>query len=112
MFSLGLCLVSSTNAWADKIHDPTMPKYVVKSEPGNTKVEIIETPEGLSPQAASIESIKLQGILKRRGKTVAFISGQMYSVGDKIRGFKIGKINQDHVLLIGSGTQKRLYVYE
>ena len=87
---------------ADKIHDPTRPKFLSSSV----------APTG--PEVAEINAgdIQLQGVLNRKDHKVAIISGQLYNKGDKVNGYLISDIKNDHVLLLSSGTRKRIYVYE
>lgn len=100
----------TTSAIADKIHDPTRPKFVIKDPEAGAD---ISTPiASIAQPTFPTGDVKLQGVLNKKGRTVAIISGKLYAVGDQISGYKINEINQDNVVLIGSGTQKRLYVYE
>ena len=103
-------ILTSPFVLADKIHDPTQPKFVVKEVESSTDSSTPMT--AISQQSFPSGDVRLQGILNKKGRTVAIISGKLYAVGDQISGYKINKINQDNVVLIGSGTQKRLYVYE
>jgi len=109
--SIGL-LLASNNIIADEIHDPTLPKLVIKTEEDGKPVEAVQNIGTLNPQVQAMLDVKLQGILKKRNRMVAYISGQMYAVGDKVSGYEVKQINKDNVLLVASGTQKRLYVYE
>ncbi|NVK26007.1 MAG: hypothetical protein HWE10_13855 [Gammaproteobacteria bacterium] len=105
-----IAAAAALNAHAHKIHDPTEPMFIMKeTAAGQQTIEatpILE--QATMPQA----NLKLQGVMKKKDRTVAIISGQLYALGDQISGYKINEINQDNVVLIGSGTQKRLYVYE
>tara|TARA_Y100000034_G_C6783929_1_gene350584 strand:- start:251 stop:559 length:309 start_codon:yes stop_codon:yes gene_type:complete len=97
-----LVLVAWTGAvYADKIHDPTLPQFNATSA-ANAPVEM----------DISKEEIRLQGVLNRKKHKVAIISGQLYNKGDKVNGYLIADIKNDHVLLLSSGSRKRIYVYE
>lgn len=86
---------------ADKIHDPTLPQFKAT---GASKAP--EESDTLN------EEIRLQGVLNRKKRKVAIISGQLYNKGDKVNGYLIADIKNDHVLLLSSGSRKRIYVYE
>lgn len=91
--------VYASGAWADKIHDPTLPK--VNLTPAENGTEANEKTE-----------LELQGVVNKRGIKMAFISGELVKVGDQVQDFKVSKINNNNVVLLKSGSQKRLYVYE
>lgn len=97
-------LTWSSLALSTNVVDPTKPKnlYIVVDE----QVVLEEVAE------SGQETIRLQGVLNRKGYRVAFIAGELYSKGDEVQGYRIGEIHKDHVVLLSSGTQKRLYVYE
>lgn len=95
---LGL-LFSSSAVLADKIHDPTLPK-----------VNLAPVEQSLATEQQ--DELALQGIVNKRGIQMAFISGELVKVGDSVRDFKVSKINNNNVVLLKSGSQKRLYVYE
>ena len=103
-----VALLFASNVLAHKIHDPTEPKFVLKKTEAGTPI----SPSAMNKQGFPNDEIQLQGILNKKNRTVAIISGKFYAIGDNISGYKINEINQDNVVLIGSGTQKRLYVYE
>ncbi len=88
---------------AVEVVDPTQPRqiYVASDE------EIVD--EDMVDQ---VDLIRLQGVLVRKGKRTAIISGELYGKGDKVEGYLIKEIQKNHVVLVGSGTQKQLYVYE
>lgn len=93
-------------AIADKIHDPTKPKNLNPvMQPVGSAVEVSESNSAMS-------GMLLQGIMYRKDTKIAIISEQIYAKGDKINGFIISQINNDNVVLVSSGTQKRLYIYE
>lgn len=96
-----LTLLFSASLWADKVHDPTLPKI---------KVVVTQASKPIVEELSA--DIKLQGVVNSNGSRLAIISGELYAIGDSIKGFKISKINNDNVVLLGSGSQKRLYVYE
>lgn len=100
-YLLLILILGAGTVQADKIHDPTLPKFNAKSSMG--------TPV-LSDDSA--EDVQVQGILTRKNHKVAIISGQLYNKGDKVKGYLIADIKNDHVLLLGSGSRKRIYVYE
>ena len=89
------------NTYADAIHDPTLPKVAVT--PNNMAAQ--------SEQQATSGSV-LQGIVKKKNSRMAIISGQLTQVGDEVDGYKVSQINNNNVVLIKAGSQKRLYVYE
>ncbi len=95
-----LCIMT-TSVVADKIHDPTMPKFVMNANLASNVSANIQQ-----------ESLLLQGIVNKKDAKMAIISGQLHKVGDVVQGFKIGQINNNNVVLLKSGSQKRLYVYE
>ena len=88
---------------AVEVVDPTQPRhiYVASDE------EVVD--EDMVDQ---VDLIRLQGVMVRKGKRTAIISGELYNRGDKVEGYLVREIHKNHVLLVGSGTQKRLYVYE
>ncbi len=91
----------SFSGFADKIHDPTLPK--VKVDVGNNASQVSqETKQGAV----------LQGIVNKRNSRMAIISGQLTKVGDEVDGYRVSQINKNNVVLIKAGSQKRLYVYE
>lgn len=94
-----VAMFMAPSAYADKIHDPTLPK--VNLEPVEQSAESEQTDE-----------LSLQGVVNKRGIQMAFISGELVKVGDSVREFKVSKINNNNVVLLKSGSQKRLYVYE
>lgn len=98
LMALTLLFCSGT-VLADKIHDPTLPRvnFVIPGEQTNEQ-------DG--------EELQLQGVVNKRGIQMAFISGELVKVGDNIQEYKVSKINNNNVVLLKSGSQKRLYVYE
>lgn len=86
-----------------QILDPTQPKRIFVATDQAASVDDLSEP---------VEAMKLQGLLTRKGSRVAIISGLPYSKGDKINGYRISEIKDDHVVVVGSGIKKRLYVYE
>ena len=95
-----LLALGSISVSADKIHDPTLPKINLNVADNNTV------------QAMSNEALSLQGIVNKKGAKMAILSGQLHRVGDVVNGFKISQINNNNIVLLKSGSQKRLYVYE
>ena len=95
-----LFLFSAIDAKADAIHDPTLPKLSVMPNSGSNST------------AQNGASAVLQGIVKKRNSRMAIISGQLTQVGDEVDGYKVSQINNNNVVLIKAGSQKRLYVYE
>jgi hypothetical protein len=95
-----LLLFVAINVNADAIHDPTLPKLsVVPSNNANSS----------APKSAGAV---LQGIVKKKNSRMAIISGQLTQIGDEVDGYKVSQINNNNVVLIKAGSQKRLYVYE
>ena len=101
--TLALLLAASGVTLAQSIYDPTQPKklYIVQDQ-------TVSDDDMLDP----FQRLQLQGILTKKGMKTAFISGQLYYRGDTVEGYKIREIHKDYVVLVSSGTQKRLYVYE
>lgn len=91
--------VFSGNVVADKIHDPTLPKVDL-------------TPATATDSTSTKTELELQGVVNKRGIKMAFISGELVKIGDQVQDFKVSKINNNNVVLLKSGSQKRLYVYE
>lgn len=96
-------MVCSSLAVAEQVLDPTKPKQLVAASAQTVTDEDAEQ---------QVESIRLQGVLDKKGLKLAIISGELYNKGDKIDGYLIREIHNNYVVLVGSGTQKRLYVYE
>lgn len=88
---------------ANQVYDPTKPKQIYVA----TEEQVVD-----EVTAAPVDILRLQGILNKKNYRVAFIAGELYSKGDRVEGYLISQINSDHVVIQGSGTQKRLYVYE
>ncbi len=97
-----LLLGTGFAASADKIHDPTSPKF---------QVDAVNVATSANSQTTD-QVLKLQGIVNRKGSRMAIIDGDLYQVNDEINGFKISLIEQASVVLTKSGAQRRLYVYE
>lgn len=97
---IALCTFSAV---ADQIYDPTQPKQVYVAMDQQVVDEVMASP---------IDMLRLQGILTKKKARVAIISGELYNKGDKVEGYLISEIHKDHVVMTGSGSQKRLYVYE
>ena len=98
---VGVCFtLFAMPALADKIHDPTLPKI---------NLNLVDN--GAMP-ATSNENLSLQGIVNKKGTKMAIMSGQLHQLGDVVNGFKISQINNNNIVLLKSGSQKRLYVYE
>lgn len=95
-------IVAITPAFADDIHDPTAPKFQVQVD--NVPV--------VNKEKSDDDSVKLQGIVNKKGGPMAIIGGELYQVNDEVKGFKITLIEQTSVVLTKSGAQRRLYVYE
>lgn len=90
------------SAWADKIHDPTAPKFVIS--------ELLAKQS--NPQSADSEELVLQGVVTKKSRKMAIIANNLYQVGDQVNSYKIKEINKDSVVLTGAGSEQRLYVYE
>lgn len=89
--------------FASEIYDPTQPKQIyVATDQLVSELDMAEP----------VETLRLQGILAKKNTKIAIISGELYNRGDKVDGYKISEIHRDHIVMVGSGTQKRLYVYE
>lgn len=101
-FLIYLLAVVTLTAQSDEVHDPTRPKDF----DANTMKSIVK---GVS---SSQNSLTLQGVMDKKSGKVAIISGQLVAIGDVVSGYKLEKINNDHVVLTKSGKHKRLYVYE
>jgi hypothetical protein len=96
MFSCGLV--------AGKIHDPTEPKLKLGASKASS--------DALSAVVQPEIELTLQSIMRGKKGNIAIISGTLVNKGDLIKGFLVSQINSDHVVIVNSGTQKRLYVYE
>ena len=103
-FFLLIITLMSANVVAHKIHDPTKPQ--IKSAAKNVSNDVSTTVEVQEPVMV------LQGIMNRKSARIAIISDQIYAKGDTINGYIISQVNNDNVVLVNSGTQKRLYIYE
>lgn len=101
-------MLACNSSFADAIHDPTKPKLKIGTESKNS----VEDNSGIELNLMSLLPMTLQGVLDRRNVRIAIISDQLYAEGDKINGYIISKINKDNVVLVSSGKQKRLYIYE
>ena len=104
-FFLLIIALGSADLMADKIHDPTKPQLrkIINQEANGLSNEEVEEKEPI---------MILQGIMNRKSARIAIISGQIYAKGDMINGYIINQVNNDNVVLVNSGTQKRLYIYE
>lgn len=92
-----LTLICSTLAFAEevKLQDPTAPKNQAK--PAATK------------KAASLPN--LQSIVISQSKRAAVINNRQYRVGQYVAGYKLIKIDSNHVWLEKSGKTVRLSVF-
>lgn len=100
---LTLITLCSVTGFANQVYDPTQPKQIYVAMEQQVVDELMASP---------IDMLRLQGILAKKNKRVAIISGELYNKGDKVEGYLISEIRKDHVVIVGADTQKRLYVYE
>jgi len=102
-----LCIITllSAGVMAHTVHDPTKPQLsTVVGQAVNSPVNMeVEAPEPI---------MILQGIMNRKSARIAIISDQIYAKGDMINGYIISQVNNDNVVLLNLGIQKRLYIYE
>lgn len=88
---------------ASGVYDPTQPKQIYVATDQTVVDEDMVEP---------VELLRLQGVLAKKSRRIAIISGELYNLGDKVDGYIISEIHRNHVVMVGSGTQKRLFVYE
>lgn len=100
---LPLMMTFSSDLQADKIHDPTAPKFAGRVD---------ESGAFNRTAVAKDSALSLQGIVNKKDTRMAIIGGQLFRKGDSINGYVISEVNRTNVVLSKSGSEKRLYVYE
>lgn len=92
--------VVSTNTTPPPTPPPTTPPETAKKGDDHvTKVASVEFPE-----------LKLQGISRRKNKTFAVLNGKTLSVGDRIEGVMLLKIDTDSVIVEKGGARRELFL--
>ena len=102
-YLLILFVLASASTFASGVYDPTQPKQIYVA------TDLLAVDEDM---VEPVEVLRLQGVLEKRNSKIAIISGELYQRGDKVDGYLISEIHRNHVVMVGSGTQKRLFVYE
>lgn len=88
---------------SQQVQDPTKPKLVLAATQQTVLDEDAE---------AKNDMLRLQSVVTKKGRKLAIISGELYNKGDEVNGYQIREIHNNYVVIVASGTQKRLYVYE
>lgn len=101
-FTLLILMLWSGFVASEQVQDPTKPKQIY----------IATQQSSVDEDTQQSGVLRLQGVVNKKGHKLAIISGELYNKGDKVDGYQIREIHNNYVVMVGSGTQKRLYVYE
>ena len=108
-----LCTVSAFTAHAASpvkpstlvaLADPTRPDFSQQSSTEKPKPVKKKRKKKKNP----VSSLSLQQTLVSRNRKIAIINGKTMTIGNKIRGAKLVRINNDHVVLTYEGKQYTL----
>ncbi len=92
---------------------PTNPPPVVKVEPSAVVVVPPGTKKGddhAKTAAAEFPELKLQGIIRGKKKTTAIVNGKMLSLGDRLEGAFLLKIEQESVTFEKGSVRRELFL--
>ncbi len=97
---------------------PTNPPAVVKVETNQIPVvppPVKPTPPPVTPDTAKVAAVefpdlKLQGIIRGKKKTTAVVNGKTLSLGDRIDGAFLLKIDQESVTFEKGSVRKELFL--
>lgn len=88
-----------TNVQAETLRDPTQPSS------NKPMLESAQDSETLSEMA-----LKLTAIIHNKDYKQAIINGRSFAEGQRVLGYKVVLISQNHVELVGSDGKQILYV--